>query len=79
MRLLQRHKIVVDCSFGFGSANEIIANNSANTAVTFIYLPTPSKEEEAAGAYLTMLDLISKDLPPTMFVHGVSTVTSTTL
>lgn len=61
------------------SVNELITSNSSNTVITFIYLPSPSKEEEAADTYLAMLDMISKDLPPTMFVHGVSTVTSTTL
>lgn len=60
--------------------NQLIREHSSETAITFLYLPTPPSEgEDAAIQYLNMLDTVSANLPPVIFVHGVSTVTSTTL
>ena len=61
------------------SVNNLILQQTSDTVVTFIYLPPPPVDEGLAEAYYQKLDVISRNLPPTMFVHGVSTVTSTTL
>ena len=50
-----------------------------NTVVTFIYLPAPPENGASSEAYLNNLEVLSRDLPPTIFVHGISTVISTTL
>ncbi|KAI4465776.1 solute carrier family 12 cation cotransporter [Holotrichia oblita] len=59
--------------------NQLLSAHSTDTAVTFVYLPTPTIDDEAAPHYLSMLEFITENLPPTILVHGVSTVTSTTL
>lgn len=59
--------------------NELIAQHSSDSIVTFLYLNPPPARGSSTQSYLEMLDAISKNLPPLMFVHGVSTVTSTTL
>ncbi|CAG9768304.1 unnamed protein product [Ceutorhynchus assimilis] len=61
------------------SFNNLIRDQTAETAVTFIYLPAPPVEDEHVASYYSNLEIISRDLPPTIFVHGVSMVTSTTL
>jgi potassium/chloride transporter 9 len=61
------------------SVNNLILQQTSDTVVTFIYLPPPPNDDSAAEAYYQKLDIISRNLPPTIFVHGVSTVTSTTL
>ncbi|KRT83017.1 Amino acid permease, partial [Oryctes borbonicus] len=59
--------------------NQLLNTHSTDTAVTFVYLPTPIINDEAAPHYLSMLEVITENLPPTILVHGVNTVTSTTL
>ncbi|XP_044268359.1 solute carrier family 12 member 9 isoform X1 [Tribolium madens] len=61
------------------SVNNLILQQTSDTVVTFIYLPPPPNNDSEKEAYYQKLDIISRNLPPTMFVHGVSTVTSTTL
>ena len=58
--------------------NSKIITYSNRTALTFLYLPIPpsNKGEEK---YLRHLDDLSVSLPPTVFVHGLHPVTSTTL
>lgn len=63
----------------YKSVNSLILQRSGNTALSFIYLPRPPPDSALAPYYLTTLSTISANLPPTIFVHGVSTVTSTTL
>lgn len=63
----------------YKSVNSLILQRSGNTALSFIYLPRPPTDSAAALHYLTTLSKVSANLPPTIFVHGVSTVTSTTL
>lgn len=63
----------------YKSVNSLILQRSGNTALSFIYLPRPPTDSAAAMHYLTTLSKVSANLPPTIFVHGVSTVTSTTL
>lgn len=63
----------------FERINNLIVQGSEDTAVTFIYLPTPPSTDDAAESYFRKLEMISNNLPPTIFVHGVNMVTSTTL
>lgn len=62
------------------AVNEMIRRNSADTAVSFLNLPLPppshtQKHEE----YMEGLRLLTADLPPTLLVHGLSSVISTAL
>ncbi|XP_065081052.1 solute carrier family 12 member 9 isoform X2 [Ochlerotatus camptorhynchus] len=64
--------------------NQIIRDKSNATAVTFMYLPEPPKQstidyKEKCHHYLDLLTELTYDLPPTILVHGINTVTSTTL
>ncbi|KAK0089662.1 hypothetical protein PV325_006085 [Microctonus aethiopoides] len=64
--------------------NQLIREYSNTTAVTFIYLPGPPTtnswdENMIYQQYLQALTELTADLPPTILVHGVSAVTSTTL
>lgn len=66
------------------SVNSLIKEHSDNTAVTFVYLPLPpairiEEEELIYPQYLQMLSDITESLPPTILVHGMNTVTSTSL
>nr|CAD7258510.1 unnamed protein product [Timema shepardi] len=67
------------------AVNQLIQEHCKNTTATFIYLPAPpalESSEEEELVYLQYLHLLTKltfDLPPTILVHGVSAVTSTTL
>lgn len=61
------------------SVNTLILQQTEETAVTFIYLPTPPSNDTDAEQFYNNLEVFSTNLPPTIFVHGVSTVTSTTL
>ncbi|XP_044750247.1 solute carrier family 12 member 9 [Coccinella septempunctata] len=63
----------------FRGINNLIYQKSEDTAVTFIYLPNPPSSDDAAESFFRKLEMISNNLPPTIFVHGVSMVTSTTL
>lgn len=62
--------------------NQLIRNYSAETAISFVYLPMP-KESRGSDlqniSYLKALTDLTNNLPPTILVHGVSAVTSTTL
>lgn len=59
--------------------NELIAGNSSRTAVTFLYLPKPPPEEDRYARYLSQLQGLTHNLQPTVLVHGLHPVTSTTL
>ncbi|GAB1606480.1 solute carrier family 12 member 9-like [Argonauta hians] len=59
--------------------NQLIVEQSRATAISFIYLPLPPKDIMAYNTYLDQITLLSNSLPPTMFVHGLHPVTSTTL
>ncbi|XP_066996534.2 solute carrier family 12 member 9 isoform X2 [Anabrus simplex] len=66
------------------SVNQLIRQHSEQTAATFIYLPPPPslpiwEEREVYPQFLQLLTELTADLPPTILVHGVSAVTSTTL
>jgi len=61
------------------AANEFIRVKCAETAVSFIYLPKPPSNTEQHPSYLSKLELLTRGLPPTILVHGVSPVITTTL
>ncbi|XP_038817037.1 solute carrier family 12 member 9-like [Salvelinus namaycush] len=48
-------------------------------AVRFLYLPHPPADTQHYTAYLRQLDLLTKDLGPTLLIHGVTPVLTTDL
>ncbi|VVC26211.1 SLC12A transporter, C-terminal,Amino acid permease/ SLC12A domain [Cinara cedri] len=62
--------------------NQLIRDHCAETVICFVYLPIP-KELHGSDlqnvSYLNTLTDLTNNLPPTILVHGVSPVTSTTL
>lgn len=56
--------------------NELMRQNSADTAVMFTTLPSPvegtSLDEDASIAYLSDLEVLCKDCPPCLMVHSNS-------
>lgn len=48
-------------------------------AVRFLYLPRPPADTRRYTAYLRQLDLLTKDLGPTLLIHGVTPVLTTDL
>jgi len=60
-------------------ANEFIRAKCSETAVSFIYLPRPPPSPAHHKLYLQCLDSLTENLPPSLLVHGVSPVMTTTL
>ena len=61
------------------AVNEFIRAKCSETAVSFIYLPKPSENHGDHLRYLSTLDELTRNLPPTIMVHGISPVVTTTL
>ncbi|XP_016837953.1 solute carrier family 12 member 9 [Nasonia vitripennis] len=66
------------------NVNKLIRQYCTQTAAVFIYLPAPPlfntwDKDNLRRQYLQLLTELTADLPPTLLVHGVSAVTSTTL
>ena len=59
--------------------NELIRQQCDSTSCLYLYLPRPPKDKTLSHRYIRVLDILSNDLPPVMFVHGVSSVTCTQL
>ncbi|XP_057603695.1 solute carrier family 12 member 9 isoform X4 [Hippopotamus amphibius kiboko] len=49
------------------------------TALTFLYLPRPPADPARYPGYLALLEILSRDLGPTLLIHGVTPVTCTDL
>lgn len=61
------------------AVNSRIKEHSKKTAVTFLYLPRPPEATAEQLEYLHSLTALTNDLPPTVLVHGLHPVISTTL
>lgn len=61
------------------SINGMIQEHSAKTAVVFLYLPPPPANVNDNILYFERLNTLTNNLPPTLLVHGINPVTSTTL
>ncbi|XP_071839841.1 solute carrier family 12 member 9-like isoform X2 [Apostichopus japonicus] len=59
--------------------NSMVRDHADNTAIVFSYLPMPPVDRGLHGQYLHEMDLLTRDLPPTMMVHGLGEVTLTTM
>ena len=61
------------------SANLLMKAKCAETAALFIYLPRPPDSgHRRHGQYLSSLAALTEGLPPTLMIHGVSPVMTTT-
>uniref|UniRef100_A0A3B4ZJV0 Solute carrier family 12 member 9 n=1 Tax=Stegastes partitus TaxID=144197 RepID=A0A3B4ZJV0_9TELE len=59
--------------------NLICGHGAPQPAVRFLYLPSPPADTSRYHAYLHQVDLLSRDLGPTLLVHGVTPVVTTDL
>uniref|UniRef100_A0A671Z173 Solute carrier family 12 member 9 n=1 Tax=Sparus aurata TaxID=8175 RepID=A0A671Z173_SPAAU len=60
------------------AVNSLIRRHGApQPAVRFLYLPRPPADTSHYHAYLHHLDLLSRDLGPTLLIHGVTPVVTT--
>ncbi|XP_038145277.1 solute carrier family 12 member 9-like [Cyprinodon tularosa] len=59
--------------------NLIHGHGSPRPAVRFLYLPHPPADASRYHAYLYQLDLLSRDLGPTLLIHGITPVVTTDL
>ena len=87
MQLQRRHDHDDGLSSEFSSvtplylteANAFIQSKCDDTAVSFIYLPRPPPQADRHASYLEQLEILTRELPPTILVHGVNPVITTTL
>lgn len=61
------------------AVNTMIMSYSSRTVLSFFYLPRPPHDTKLHQKYLSQLDGLTVELPPSIFVHGLHPVTSTTL
>nr|XP_014346148.1 PREDICTED: solute carrier family 12 member 9 isoform X2 [Latimeria chalumnae] len=61
------------------AVNLMILNQSFHTAVRFLYLPRPPVDTACYERYMEELDVMTKDLGPTLLIHGLTPVTCTEL
>ncbi|VDO40535.1 unnamed protein product [Onchocerca flexuosa] len=59
--------------------NDLIKRNSGDAAVCLLNLPTPPKDVSYSEQYLEVIRHLTDGLPPTLLVHGLSSVISTAL
>lgn len=61
-----------------GAVNGLIRRHSApQPAVRFLYLPRPPAGAGRYPSYLRHMDLLSRDLGPTLLIHGITPVVTT--
>ncbi|XP_059199891.1 solute carrier family 12 member 9-like [Centropristis striata] len=62
------------------AVNNLIRSHGApQPAVRFLYLPRPPADTSRYSTYLHQLDVLSRDLGPTLLIHGVTPVVTTDL
>ncbi|XP_049453777.1 solute carrier family 12 member 9-like [Epinephelus fuscoguttatus] len=62
------------------AVNNLIRRHGApQPAVRFLYLPRPPADTNRYRAYLHQVDVLSRDLGPTLLIHGVTPVVTTDL
>ncbi|TNN37805.1 Solute carrier family 12 member 9 [Liparis tanakae] len=62
------------------AVNRLIRRHGApRPAVRFLYLPRPPADTRRYRAYLHQVDVLSRDLGPTLLIHGVTPVVTTDL
>ncbi|KAG7464620.1 hypothetical protein MATL_G00167360 [Megalops atlanticus] len=61
------------------AANTLVMEHSALAAVRFLYLPRPPAGSGQSQRYLAQLEAITRDLGPTLLIHGQTPVTCTEL
>ncbi|XP_067879843.1 solute carrier family 12 member 9 isoform X2 [Heterodontus francisci] len=61
------------------AANRMVLDQGFHTAVRFLYLPRPPADAVHSRRYLEQLDILTKDLGPTLLIHGLTPVTCTDL
>ena len=59
--------------------NQTIKDHSNKTAVTFLRLPIPPKQEKEMHRLYNLLTIQSEGLAPVMYVHGLKTVVSSSV
>uniref|UniRef100_A0A4W3IPB6 Solute carrier family 12 member 9 n=1 Tax=Callorhinchus milii TaxID=7868 RepID=A0A4W3IPB6_CALMI len=61
------------------AVNHLVLDQTFHTAVRFLYLPRPPVDTAQHQRYLEQLDILTKDLGPTLLIHGLTPVTCTDL
>ncbi|RXM29302.1 Solute carrier family 12 member 9 [Acipenser ruthenus] len=59
--------------------NRMILQQASELAVRFLYLPRPPADTSLYHTYLRHLDIMTKDLGPTLLIHRVTPITNTHL
>ena len=70
---------IYDTVVYFVDLNAMICEQSSSSSVVYMYLPLPPSSQSLADDYLEQLTQLTDNLPPTVLVHGLNPVTSTTL
>ncbi|KAJ8267158.1 hypothetical protein GJAV_G00139210 [Gymnothorax javanicus] len=69
-----------DDEAGFLSGvNRLLVEHSAQAAVRFLYLPRPPGDSSQSQPYLAQLEAVTRNLGPTLLIHGLTKVTCTEL
>ena len=61
------------------ASNTVIKEKSRDTAVSFLMLPQPPKNDEQIRRFYDLLAIQSQGLHPIMYVHGLKTVVCASL
>uniref|UniRef100_A0A0N5ALN1 Solute carrier family 12 member 9 n=1 Tax=Syphacia muris TaxID=451379 RepID=A0A0N5ALN1_9BILA len=59
--------------------NDLIKKNSGGAAICLLDLPVPPTDVSLSDSYLNVIRTLTEGLPPTLLVHGLSSVISTAL
>ncbi|TRY96724.1 hypothetical protein DNTS_032207 [Danionella cerebrum] len=78
-RLNQGLKSLEVSSEFLGAVNQLLKEHSSTAAVRFLYLPHPPSSSDLSQQYLAHLEMLTRDLGPTLMIHGVTPVTCTEL